>query len=146
MATTTFTVPVPTVQTTGGFFKIVTALCLLSLLLWFIRTFYLTMMSQSQAASAPSPSNCTMTGLPSTKTDGSDCCTGSMDFNNVCQPPPSTSQASQPAACVPDGQPSQYQGADCCSGSGLDSNGNCSPPTLYPIGAPPTSSSGAPMS
>ena len=88
MATTTVTVPIPIVQTSGGFFKIVAALCLLLSLLWFIRKFYVTMMSQSQTAPALLPSGCVQTGLSSATKDGSDCCTKSMDFNNVCQPKP----------------------------------------------------------
>jgi hypothetical protein len=88
MATTTVTVPIPIVQTSGGFFKIVMACCLLSSLIWFIREFYMTMMTQSQTAPTPLPSECIKTGLSSSTKDGSDCCTMSMDFNNVCQPKP----------------------------------------------------------
>ena len=89
MATTTVTVPIPIVQTSGGFFKIVVALCLLLSLLWFIRKFYMTMMTQSQPAPPPAaPTGCIKTGLSSSTKDGSDCCTRSMDFNNVCQPKP----------------------------------------------------------
>jgi hypothetical protein len=106
--------------------NILMACCLLLSLVWFIRKFYITMMSQSEPVRPVTTALCTPTGFPSTS-DGSDCCTGTMDFNAVCQPPSMTARVSQTTACVPDGQPSLKKGRDCCSSSGLDIDKNCAP-------------------
>jgi len=148
MATVSFSMPTGPVvyarRKTGGFFNILFAIVILVGVGAFIWYFYKSMMSMTPASPAPAPTSCTVSGKQSTTNDGSDCCTGSMDFNNVCQPPNSSVAPATAPACVPDGTPSLTNGNDCCAANGVDDDGNCMPTT--PTGSTPTSSVGAPAS
>ena len=146
MATVSFPMPTGPIvypgKKTGGFFKLLFSTVLLVGLFAFIWWFYKSMMSVTPAPPASAPTSCTVSGKQSITSNGSDCCTGAMDFNNVCQPPSTSVAPATAPACVPDGSPSLTDGDDCCASNGVDDDGNCMPAT--PKGATPSSSIGAP--
>jgi hypothetical protein len=133
MATVSFTLPAGPVvyseQKSGGFLKIVLAIVILILVCAFIWWFYKSMTNMTPPQPSSPPISCKVSGQQSATTDGSDCCTGAMDFNNVCQPPNSSIAPATAPACVPDRAPSLTKGRDCCSQNGIDKSGNCMPPT-----------------